>query len=134
MTAITPTPFVLTNCSVTIDGDTYEKAISRVEFVPSTSTQTFKAVSPGAVYQAAELAAWTADLEFAQDWADADSLSRKLFDDEGSAVTMLFDPIAGGATITATVYLTPGSIGGTGGAFATGSVSLPCSGKPTIGA
>lgn len=132
MTAVIPTPFVMKDAVVAIGSDTYEKAVTSVAFTPSSSVITVKAVSPGATYTDNDAATWTLDLTILQDWADPDSFSRYLFDNEGSTVSMVFTPKAGGPTVTADVSITPGAIGGASGAFAEATVSLGVSGKPVI--
>lgn len=133
MSAITPTPFSMKDCVVTIGTDSYEAAISTVQFVPTASTITFTAVSPGAVYTDVSPATWVCNLTFAQDWSDEDSLAYYLMDNEGETVEMTFKPTnTTGATITADVIITPGAIGGDVSAFAIASVSLGVVGKPTV--
>lgn len=134
MTTITPTPLFMRDCLVQLGTDAYEKAVVSVTLTPSTSTVTVRAVSPNAIYQTADEATWVMALTFLQDWDDAAGLSRYLYDNEGSDVTLTFEPITGGATITATVSVTPGAIGGNVGSYAESTVSLPCTGKPSIGA
>jgi hypothetical protein len=136
MADVTPTPLFMKDCLFVLDtaGDSYQKAITRVAFTPSSSPVSLTAVSPGAVYTESPLATWTCELSFAQDWADADSLSRFLFDHEGETLPVTFEPVTGGATITAELVITPGSIGGDVSAYAVSTVTLGVVGKPAIGA
>lgn len=134
MTTIAVTPFVMKDALVTIGADSFQKAVTKVVFTPSSSVITAKAVAPGAVYTDVDAATWTLDLEWLQDWATAGNLGKYLHDNEGSSVSMTFEPITGGATITATVVITPGPIGGGVGEFAPASASLGVTGKPAIGA
>lgn len=134
MATIAAVPFVMKDALVTIGADSFQKAITKAVFTPSSSVITAKAIAPGAVYTDVEAASWTLDLEWLQDWATASNLGKYLHDNEGSSVAMTFEPITGGATITATVVITPGPIGGGVGEFAPASASLGVTGKPTIGA
>lgn len=136
MTAVVPTPLSMKDClfQLEVAGDSYEKAITGVRFTPSASPITLTAVSPGAVYTDMPSASWTCVVSFVQDWSAADSLCRYLFDHEGDTVAATFEPIAGGATITADLVITPGSIGGDVAAYATDTVTLGVIGKPAIGA
>lgn len=136
MAQITPTPLMMKDCLFQLEaaGDTYEKAITAVKFTPSASPVTLTAVAPGATYSDTPLATWVCDLTFAQDWADTDSLSRYLYDHEGDSVACTFEPITGGATITATLIITPGAIGGDVSAYALSTVQLGVVGKPAVGA
>jgi len=132
MPAITPVPLVVKDCLVQFT-DSYEKAVSQVEFAPSSSQIQFTAVSPGAVYTDMTPATWVLNLTFVQDWDSLTSLSKFLFDNEGETLAITVEPKTGGATITANVTVTPGSIGGTVGTYATSTVALGVVGKPTFG-
>lgn len=132
MADIAVQPLYLKDVVLTVDGDTYEKAVSSVAFTPSVSTATFKGLDPAATFTEAGSASWTVDLEYAQDWDSADSLSAYLFSNSGSSVTLSFKPkSATGGTWSATVVIVPGSVGGAVDSFGTSTVSLPCSGQPT---
>lgn len=134
MASVAVTPLFMKDVLFQVGTDSYEKALSQVEFVPASSVETFTALSPGAVYTDASPATWTCVLTFVQDWGTADSLCNYLFDNEGSTVSATFEPIAGGPTITADIVIVPGSIGGTIGGATTSSVTLGVVGKPVIGA
>lgn len=132
MPAITPVPLVVKDCLVMFT-DSYEKAVSEVAFVPSTSQISFTAVSPGAVYTDVTPATWVLNLTFVQDWDTVGSLSHFLFSHEGESLPITVEPKTGGATITATVVIVPGSIGGTVGTYGTSTVALGVVGKPVVG-
>jgi len=108
MTTIAPAPFTMDNCTLKIDADNYEKAITRVEFVP---TSIFESIDGSEVY------AWDANLEYVQDWETAGSLSNYLAQNAGSKKAVEFVPLGadGGFKFTATLTLKPGSIGGAAG-------------------
>lgn len=135
MASIAPKPLFLRNCTVSIGTDSYEKAINSVVFTPTSSTVTYKGLTPDSVYNFATPATWVAAVAFAQDWSTTGSLSNYLHEHEGESVTMTFEPAVDDTqspTVTATITIVPGSIGGAQGAVATSSVSLPVSGRPEI--
>lgn len=134
MASVAVVPLFMKDVLFQVGTDSYEKALSQVELVPSTSVETFTALSPGAVYTDVSPATWTCVLTFVQDWGTAGSLSKYLFDHEGDTISATFEPIAGGATVTVSLVVAPGSIGGTIGGATTSTVTLGVVGKPAIGA
>lgn len=134
MAAVATVPLFMNNATLKIDtaGDNYESAISSVKFTPSSSVQTFTAISPGAVYTEAAPTTWTLDLEFVQDWDTADSLANYLLANKGVSKPCVFEPIDGGASVAATIILAPGAIGGAAGAFGTSTVSMGVLGDPVV--
>jgi hypothetical protein len=131
MAAITPAPLFIKNALVRFGTDSYEAAVRDVKFTPSASVVTTRAMTPSAIYQDVDTATWTLDMTYLQDWSVNNSLARYLYANEGQVVAMTFEPINGGATITANVVVTPGAIGGAVGAYAEASVTLPSS-KPAF--
>lgn len=125
-------PFIMRDCTFTVGADNYEAHLSAVEFVPTSSSAQFKGLTPTAVFNFPGSATWVANLTFAQDWSTADSLSRYLYEHEGEKIEATFAPVAAGPTITATIGVVPGSIGGQVDAVATSSVSCPVDGKPAL--
>lgn len=139
MAQIAVKPYVLRDCTLNIkDGATdigdFELHVSKVEVVPNASVQTWKGLSPAAVFQDIPPLDWTANIDYAQDWETTNSWSQYSLANVGKKVTMKFTPKKGTGlkAITVTVTLLPGGIGGTVGAFATGSVSLPVDGQPVL--
>jgi len=138
MTAIAVVPIVLKNATFKVGTDNYEAATSGVTFVPSTSTSTvtFKGLTPTASFSfpTTSPSEWVCNIDYAQDWSTATSLSNYLHDHEGETVTVEFVPEAGtGApSFTADVTIAPGQIGGSVDQVATSSVSLGCT-KPVKG-
>lgn len=139
MAKIAVKPFVMRDCTLNIkDGATdvgdFELHVSKVEITPTTSVQVFKGLSPASVHQDVSSPEWVAGVDYAQDWETINSWSQYLLANVGKKVTMKFTPKNGATAkaITVTVTLLPGSIGGTVGAFATGSVSLPVDGQPVL--
>lgn len=132
MAVITPVPLFIKDCLVQIGTDSYEKAVSAVSFVPSSTVQTFEGLSPDATYTDVSPATWTCQLTYVQDWDTAGSLANYLHEHEGETVTMTFEPITDGATVTADIVIAAGQIGGQKGGATTATVTLGVSGKPVI--
>lgn len=126
------TPFIIADSVLTIDGDAYEGQISGATWTPSASVVPWTAID-GTTYQFTTPATWVLDLGYAQDWNDAAALSRYLHENEGAAVTAVFEPVDGGPTVTATVTITPGAIGGEAATVAGSTVQLGST-KPVVGA
>lgn len=139
MAQIALKPFVLRDCILSIkDGSTvigeFEAHVSRVEFTSTTPVQVFKGLTPTAVFQDVGAPEWTCNLDFAQDFETTNSLANYTLANPGKQVTAEFTPKkgTGAKKVTATVTLLPGNIGGTQGAFATSTVSLPVTGQPVL--
>lgn len=133
---ITPAPFVLKNVSLIVGpvdtGFEFAKAVDSVTFTPKSSTVTWTGAG-GNTFTDVTTATWECGLSYAQDWDSADSLSHYLHDHEGEQVLCTFKPkTVGTPTVTATLVITPGAIGGTVNQVATASVTLGVTGKPTI--
>lgn len=139
MAKIAVKPFVLRDCTLNIkDGATdigdFEAHVSKVEITPSTAVQVFKGLTPSSVHQDVAAPEWTANIDYAQDWETANSFSQYCLTNVGKKVTAKFTPKVGAGlkSITVTVTLLPGGIGGSAGAFATSSVALPVDGQPAL--
>lgn len=132
MAAIAVNPIILTDCTLSIEADSYEAHVSAVEFVPSSSSVNWKGLTPSSVFSFGTTATWVCNLSFAQDWATNDSLARYLFEHEGDEIEVTFKPVAGGPGFTATLIVTPGSIGGAVDAVAVSTVALGVKGKPVF--
>lgn len=139
MAKIAVKPYVLRDCTLNIkngatDIGDYEGSVSKVELVPTTAVQVWKGLTPSAVYQDVASPEWVANIDHAQDFETANSLSQYLLANVGAKLTMKFTPKVGAGlkAVTVTVTGLPGSIGGTAGAFATASVSLPVDGQPVL--
>lgn len=127
-------PFLLRDCTFTVDSDNYEAHVSQVEFVPTSSVVTWKGLTTTSTYSKTTTSTWVCNLSYAQDWETADALSRYLLENEGTSVAAVFTPVSGsGDTISATIEIAPGAIGGTVDTVAVGSVALG-SNKPTLSA
>lgn len=134
MTQIGVQPFTLTDVTLKVDADNYEKHVSQVEFQPQGGVTTWKGLTPDAAFSFAQTPTWQLVLALAQDWSTPKSLSRYLFDNQGKTVAATFTPVNGGPTISASIILTAPNIGGTVDAVAASTVTLGVVGKPTIAA
>ncbi len=127
-------PFIMGNATLTIDSNSYEGEVSAAVFTPTSSIQTWKGLTPAAVYTFPTNATWTLDLTYAQDFTTDDTLASYLLAHEGETVAdVVFEPVAGGRSFTADITIVPGSIGGTVDAVAEGTVSLGST-RPVISA
>lgn len=126
-------PLFLKSATLTIDGIAVADEVSNVTFTPTSSAITFKGIS-GLTSQSSSVEVWAVSLTYIQDWTQANSLSMRLFNNANKSVTVVFRPSGGatGPSVTATVTLTPGAIGGAVDAAAESSVTLPVSGRPAI--
>jgi hypothetical protein len=132
MPEITIDPIILNNVKLTLGTDDYEAHVSKVEFVPTSAIVNWKGLTPTSVHSFPTRATWVCNLDLAQDWETADSLSQYLFENEGVEVAAVFEPVDGGAGFTATLIIVPGSIGGGVDAVPVSSVSLGVKGKPVL--
>lgn len=139
MTTIAVQPFVLKNALLKIGADNYEKHVSQVELRPTVKADkvTWVNITPDVPYSEAANPETTWDLviTYAQDWETADSLSQYLMDNAGTVKSVELAPRAGTGRKTFTINATivAGPIGGSAGAVAVGSVTLPCDGQPVEG-
>ncbi|WP_341935515.1 hypothetical protein MRBLWO14_001167 [Microbacterium sp. LWO14-1.2] len=135
MANIAAAPFVLKNVTCGIGTDTYEAALRTIRFDPTTPVIKWRGLTPTSRFRFFGDPEWTATITFAQDIASAASLSKRLHSaTPGESVVMTFDPIAGGATVTATILLVPASIGGDIDTVPEASVTFEVAGQPVIGA
>lgn len=124
MAAIEVTPITLKNVLLKLGASAeYQKHVSSVEFVPSSSSVVWKGLANN-THTSVSTASWVCNLSFAQDWETEDSLSLFLFENEGETVAAIFEPVAGGAGFTANLVITPGSIGGAVDSTAVATVTL----------
>ena len=136
MAVIASAPIILKDSVFKVAADRYEAHVSAVELKPNTSTVTWKGLTPSAVFTGVSSATWTCDLSFVQDWTTTNSLSAYLLANEGKQVVVVFIPQTAATgtvpTFTVTVFVTPGSIGGTVDSVGVSSVTLPVVGKPVL--
>lgn len=134
MADIAVQPILMGDATLTFGADGYQAHVSSAVFTPSSSVVVWKGLTPTAKFSFGASASWTLDLELAQDWATAAALSRYLFENEGETVAVVFEPVDGGASVSADIIITPGSIGGAVDTVATSTVSLGVQGKPVLSA
>jgi hypothetical protein len=125
-------PIILGQSAITIDGDAFEGQVSGAVFTPSASQINWTAIN-GSSYGFTTPSTWVLELTFAQDWNYADALSRYLHENEGDSVSVVFEPVDGQPSVTATVQIAPGAIGGDTTAVASSTVTLGST-KPVLAA
>jgi hypothetical protein len=123
-------PYAMKQSKITFGADDYTDAVSQAEYQPSTSTSPWEGIG-GRVIQMTGNATWQLVLGLAQDDDDAGLLTY-LFENEGDVVTVVLEPVEGGAGWSCPVVLSPANVGGTAGsAVAVSTVTLACTEKPT---
>lgn len=134
MATIEVKPLVLKDVLLKIGADNYEKHVSAVRFIPSSGSINWSGLTPDAVFTDVTAPTYACQLDFVQDWETADSLSRYLWDEQGTTKAVEFVPVKGTGNLKVTANLTiiPGSIGGAVNEYATDSVTLG-SDKPVLG-
>lgn len=138
MANIAVQPIILTDVTLTVGTDNYEASVSQVQFDPTSNVVRWKGMTPSSNFAFPTTPEWTCTLAYAQDWATTNSLSAYLLANAGKAITVKFKPkkpASGTApTVTATLLIAPGTIGGQIDQVATASVTLGVSGQPSIAA
>jgi hypothetical protein len=132
MPTITVEPIVMRDSLITIGANDHQSACSGCTFTPTTSSISWYGLTPDSTHTFPGVTSWVCQLDYAQDWTTADSLSRYLHEHEGESVSVVFEPKNGDPSVTATLVITPGAIGGTVNTVAVGSVQLGVSGKPVV--
>lgn len=123
-------PYALKSGTLSIAADDFTAAVTQVEFSPSVSQSSVRTIN-GVVHREQSTSEWTVTVGFVQDLA-APGLMRYLLDNDGQSKAATFVPESGGPSISATIIVAPGTIGGTAGPdLAVGSVTLASS-KPTF--
>jgi len=133
MVAVPVTPFVLKDVTMMIDVDNFEMHLSQVQFDPAAQTQTWKGLTPAAVFSDQSAPTWTCVLAYAQDWSKVETLSSYLFANQGEVKHATFVPDVNTeqASWDADIIISAGPIGGSVDAFAVGTVTLGVQGRPT---
>lgn len=127
-------PVVMKDVVMALGADSYEKNLSAVAFNPASSLVKWKGLSPSAVFSDVTTADWECAITFAQDWLTPASLSQLLFSAvEGSQLAATFKPRSGsGPSFSATLIITPGSIGGAIDSVMDSTVTLGVTAKPVL--
>lgn len=140
MAQIAVVPIVLKDARLTVGTDNYEKHVNVARLVPNTSVEkkTWQGFTPATSFtdSGTPVTDWTLELEYAQDWETANSLSTYLLTNAGTTKTVKLQPQSGVGkkTFTVTVTIVPGPVGGPVNEYATASVSMPVTGQPTTAA
>lgn len=131
MPEITLAPILLSDIDLTIGTNGYAGSVSSAALVPQTNIVTWKGMKPGKSYSFPTDPTWQLNLNFAQDWETANSLSLYLMDHAGELVEdCLLAPKSGGQAFNVDLILVPGQIGGDGDTVATAQVTIGVQGAP----
>jgi hypothetical protein len=133
--AATFQPIILGTSTLTINGVAYANQISKAVWTPTSATTTWTAID-GTTFTINQAATWVLEITLAQDFnvPGTVSLSRYLHGAEGTSVVAVFKPIGAEAeTVTATITITPGAIGGDTTAIAESTVTMGST-KPVLNA
>lgn len=117
-------------------GTNFKCQLRSVTLTPSAQMQRMKTLCPDGQYADVDAPEWNLEIGYAYGVDDGKAtvtqvLADYLLEGHGTKVPFTFRPIAGGAGYTGTVTLIAGPIGGSQGAWAEGSVTLPVDGQPT---
>lgn len=129
MATVSVSPITLKNATLTVASDDYTAAVTSVTFEPSAEWEWVDSLL-GNSYPLLSRVRWECSVEWLQDMT-ASSLTRYLLNNTGKVVTVVFTPVVG-KSVTATVMLVPGSLGGGVENLLTSTASLPVSGSPTV--
>jgi len=136
MAQIAAAPLVLKDARFIVAADSYESSVSGVTFTPSSSTVSWKGLTPTALFTGITTATWTCEISYVQDWATSNSLSQYLMNNEGKEIMVTFIPqtaLTGTVpTFKARVLVSPGTVGGSVDSVAVASVTLGVLGRPTM--
>lgn len=124
------TPYSLKDATFSVATDDYSAAVTQVQFAPSVATSTVRTID-GVAHKDQSTAEWSCTIGFVQDLA-AGGLARYLLDHDGESKAVTFTPKSGGPSITATLVVSPGAIGGTAGADLTTATATLVSSKPVF--
>lgn len=124
-------PILLSDIDLTIGANGYAGSVSSAALVPNANIVTWKGMKKGSNYSFPTDPTWQLNLNFAQDWEAATSLSNYLLANAGKIVPdCILAPKSGGQAFKVTLILVPGQIGGDGDTVATATVSLGVQGAP----
>ena len=124
-------PILMNAALLKIGADNYEKVVGSAKLIPTTPIAKYKGIS-GATTVAAGTPSWQLQIEFAQDWTTASSLSQYLQTNAGTSKVIELTPQTGSQKATVTVIIVSGSVGGAADATTTDSVTLEVVGVPTF--
>lgn len=123
-------PTYLSECDLMVASDDFAAHVSAVEIVPTLSSATWQGMKKNARFTASNITGHTLNLNYAQDWDSAKSLSQYLAANAGTEKEFTFRPKSGGKGWKVKVLVQPGKIGGQVNTHATADVSLGVIGDP----
>jgi hypothetical protein len=130
MSIIDIDPLLIEDAVVTFGTNDHSAAVRSAVFNPNATVQRWRGMSKTSQVKK-YTTDWALDLEKAQDWETANSLSLYLRANEGLEVPVTVKPRSGsGPTFSATVLVPPIPIGGVAEQIATSTISLGCTSRP----
>lgn len=142
MAVIEIQPIRLANVKLNIksgatDVGDFEKHVSTVLMTPTTGSVSWSGLG-GNTHSFPTSTTWAVQIDYAQDWKNATSLSRYLYANAGKEVTLTF-ATDGTAAISTTnpgwrvnITIQPGAVGGAVDTVGTASVTLMASAAPVL--
>lgn len=125
MAIVIPKPTFLTDYTLKIGADNFEKAVNSILITPKVTVIEFKGGTPDATFRKVVTTGCDVAIGFVQDWESASSLSRYLQTNQATDVLAEFVPTRGaGATVKTTITLVPGPVGGNADSAATTTVTM----------
>ncbi|SEF13796.1 hypothetical protein [Jiangella alba] len=126
-------PIFMKHSVLEVEADNYASACDSISITPSQSVVEWRGLRQGAVFTDVTDPTYSVVINYAQDWASPESLSRYLWENRGQTKTMTFTPTDGVTpSWMVDVVIATGAIGGALGAAATASVTLPVKGEPEL--
>jgi len=130
MAVISVEPVILQESILTIGADDHASAVSSVRILPNSSIVRYKGLKRN-THTYPTVPDWSAEINFAQDWADPASLANYLFEHQGETVPAVFEPTSGvGLRWAVDLVITPGAIGGDVDTVMVSPVTLGVNGAP----
>lgn len=119
-----------------VTGTNFKCQATSVNLTPDTNITRIKTLCPTGQYANVDDPEWTLAVGYLFGSMTTGTGTQTAFADyllanQGTAVPVLFRPIAGGAGYSCTVTLLAGEIGGEQGSYSSKTVSLPVTGQPT---
>lgn len=133
MTVVGLQPISLRDAVLTIDVDDFTAAVAEVTFVPEVDYEWLPVGFGGHQVPAPSGVRWVVMVGYAQDVDTPGGLTLYLLANAGQVRSMVFEPRAGGTSLSADVLIVQGRLGGTAGEGPlTAQVTLPLVGSPTV--
>lgn len=132
MAEVVVSPIILNDAVITfgVGGDDYAAAVNTITITNNRSVVVYKGLKKN-THSFSVDDGWTATVNFAQDWANADSLANYLYEHRGETVPATLEPTSGvGKRWSFDAVLPGGTIGGGRDAVMTTDVTIGVDGEP----